>query len=290
MMQNRGIGFLLIATLSFAIMNVMVKALSDLHFMQVVFFRAGGTFILLFPYMVAKKIPLIGENPKLLFLRASAGLVSLATFFYAIQILPLGSAISIRYVGPIFGAILAFYFLKEKVVATQWLSFIVAFSGVLIIKGFDLRISYFGLTLALVSAFFLGFVFVLIRYLATREHFMTIIIYFMTLSVLVSLFFIPYWRMPVGNEWLFVVLIGIFGLIGQLFMTKAFSYAEATVLAPFKYMEIIYALIMGFIFFGESYSMISLLGMVLIVSGMIWNVLAKTRSKKKQLVATLETR
>ncbi len=266
----------------------MVKALSDLHFMQVVFFRAGGTFMFLFPYMVIKKIPLIGKNPKLLFLRASAGLISLATFFYAIQILPLGSAISIRYVGPIFGAILAFYFLKEKVVATQWLSFIVAFSGVLVIKGFDLRVSYLGLSLALISAFFLGFVFVLIRYLATREHYMTIIIYFMAFSLLISVLFFPHWRMPVGDEWYFVIFIGVFGLIGQLFMTKAFSYAEATVLAPFKYMEIIYALIMGFVFFGESYSLLSLLGMVLIVSGMIWNVVAKARAKKKELMLSVE--
>jgi len=284
-MQNRGIAFLLVATFSFAIMNVMAKALSDLHFMQVVFFRASGTFVLLLPYMLAKRIPLKGENPMLLMLRAVTGLISLSTFFYAMQVLPLASAISIRYVGPIFGALLAFYFLKEKVVASQWLSFVVAFSGVVVIKGFDFRVGYFGLSLALTSAFFLGIVFVLIRYLATREHYMTIIIYFMTISILVSLLFIPYWRMPVGNEWVSVFWIGIFGLIGQLFMTKAFSLAETTVLAPFKYMEIVYAIVMGFIFFGEAYSTLSLLGMVLIVSGMIWNVLAKAKSKKN-LVST----
>ena len=282
-MQNRGIAFILIATLSFAIMNVMAKALHDFHFMQVVFFRATGTFIFLFPYMVIKKIPLIGNNPKLLLIRATTGLVSLSAFFYAIQIIPLGAAISIRYVGPVFGAILAFYFLKEKVSPIQWLSFVVAFSGVLLIKGFDLRVGYLGLGLSLLSAFFLGIVFVLIRYLATREHFMTIIIYFMTTSMIVSLFFSQYWRLPLGNEWISVVWIGIFGMIGQLFMTKAFALAEATVLAPFKYMEIVYALLMGFFFFGESYTLTALLGMALIVSGMIWNVLAKAQSSTTKL-------
>jgi len=278
-MQNRGIAFILIATLSFAVMNVMAKALHDLHFMQVVFFRASGTFIFLFPYMVFKKIPLIGKNPKLLVIRAVTGLISLSAFFYAIQIIPLGAAISIRYVGPVFGAVLAFYFLKEKVTPLQWLSFVVAFSGVLLVKGFDLRVGYLGLSLSLLSAFFLGIVFVLIRYLATREHFMTIIIYFMSFSIFASLFFIPYWRMPTGNEWISVFWIGIFGLVGQLFMTKAFSFAEATVLAPFKYMEIVYALLMGFFIFGESYTLASLFGMLLIVSGMIWNVLAKAKSQ-----------
>lgn len=286
MMQNRGIAFILIATLSFAIMNVMAKALGELHFMQVVFFRATGTFILLFPFMLIRKIPIVGKNPGLLFLRAFTGLISLSTFFYAMQIIPLGSAISIRYVGPIFGAILAFYFLKEKVNQLQWISFIVAFAGVVVIKGFDLRVSSLGLSLSLISAFTIGVVFVLIRYLATREHFMTIILYFMTFSMLASVCFISHWRMPIDNEWPFVILIGIFGLIGQLFMTKAFSIAEATVLAPFKYMEIVYALIMGLIFFGESYTIMSLLGMVLIVVGMIWNVIAKAQSNHVKLATS----
>jgi len=63
------------------------------------------------------------------------------------------------------------------------------------------------------------------------------------------------------QEWYAIMSIGIFGLIGQVFMTRAFSLEEASVLAPFKYMEIIYALIMGFIFFGEGYQLMAMLGM-----------------------------
>lgn len=273
--MNKGIAFILIATLSFAIMNVLAKSLSDLHPMQVVFFRALGTFVFIFPYMIYHKISIIGNHPKLLSLRAVTGLISLATFFMAIKIIPLGSAISLRYIGPIFGAILAFYFLKEKVNRWQWVSFVIAFSGVVVLKGFDLRVSYMGLFLSLTSAFFIGFVFVLIRYLATREHYMTIINYFMGISILGSLAFVQHWRMPVDNEWYAVIPIGIFGLIGQIFMTRAFSMQEATVLAPFKYMEIVYALIMGLLFFGEGYTVLSFAGIVLIISGMILNVLAK---------------
>lgn len=279
--MNKGIAFILIATLSFAIMNVLAKALSDLHPMQVVFFRALGTFVFIFPYMLYHRISIIGNHPKLLGLRAVTGLISLATFFMAIKIIPLGSAISLRYIGPIFGAILAFYFLKEKVNRWQWVSFVIAFSGVVVLKGFDLRVSYMGLFLSLTSAFFIGFVFVLIRYLATREHYMTIINYFMGISILGSLAFVQQWRMPVDNEWYAVIPIGIFGLIGQIFMTRAFSMQEATVLAPFKYMEIVYALIMGLLFFGEGYTVLSFAGIVLIISGMILNVLAKNKSQSK---------
>lgn len=281
-MPSRGITFILIATLSFAIMNVLAKALADLHFSQIVFFRAFGTFIFIFPFMLMKGISVIGNHPKLLSLRAIAGLISLATFFMAIQIIPLGSAISIRYIGPIFGAVLAYFFLHERVNTWQWMSFVIAFSGVIVLKGFDLRVSTAGLLLSITSAFFIGFVFVLIRYLATREHYMTIINYFMAFAILGSLIFMNEWRLPIGNEWYAVGLIGIFGLVGQVFMTQAFSMEEASVLAPFKYMEIVYALIMGLIFFGEGYTFLAFIGILLIVGGMVLNVLAKNKFTKDQ--------
>jgi len=277
-MRGKSIGFILIATLSFAIMNVFAKALSDFHPMQVVFFRATGTFVFIFPYMLFKGVSIVGNHPKQLFLRGIAGLISLATFFKAIQIIPLGSAISIRYIGPIFGAILATFFLNEKVNKWQWLSFFLAFSGVIVLKGFDVRISILGFMLSLISAFFIGIVFVLIRYLATREHYMTIINYFMVCCIVASLLFIGEWTMPDGQEWYVVCLIGVFGLIGQIFMTQAFSMAEASVLAPFKYMEIVYALIMGFVFFGEAYSSLLLVGIAMIIIGMVWNVLVKSKT------------
>lgn len=276
-MPNKAIVYILIATLSFAIMNVMAKALSELHFSQVVFSRAFGTFIFIFPYMLFRGISIKGKHPMLLSLRSILGLLSLSTFFMAIQMIPLGSAISIRYIGPIFGAILAFFYLKEKVSPLQWLCLAIAFSGVLILKGFDVRISTYGFLLALISAFFLGFVFVLIRYLAEREHYLTIINYFMTVSVIGSAFFAMNWRMPTSIEWPYVILIGIFGLIGQIFMTKAFAMEKTTILAPFKYMEIVYALIMAYIFWGEKYTLMTGLGMALIVGGMVLNVLLKPK-------------
>ena len=279
-MPRRGILFILIATLSFAIMNVLAKSLAGLHFSQIVFFRAFGTFIFVFPYMRHKRVSLIGNNPKLLLLRAVTGLLSLSTFFMAIQIIPLGSALSFRYVGPMFAAIMAYFFLKERVNALQWICFLVAFIGVIIVKGFDVRVNVLGMGLSLISAFFLGFVFVVIRYLATREHFLTIINYFMVLCIVASMFFLRDWIMPAGNEWYAIIFIGIFGLIGQLFMTKAFSLEEASVLAPFKYMEIVYALIMGLMFFGEGYGLLSYMGMLLIVGGMVLNVIFKSKANK----------
>ena len=78
----------------------------------------------------------------------------------------------------------------------QWLSFAIAFSGVVVLKGFDIRIDFLSLGLLMISAIFVGGVFVLIRYLSDKEHYLTIINYFMMSSLVLSLCFIEYWRMP----------------------------------------------------------------------------------------------
>jgi len=258
-------------------MNVLAKDLSNLHAMQVVFFRALGTFIFIFPYMLVKKIPIVGSNPKILAVRAVVGFLSLLAFFIAIQRTPLGSAISIRYLGPIFGAYFAYYFLKEKVSFAQGVSFAIAFSGVIILKGFDLRIDNLSLGLLFISAILIGIVLVTIRYLTSREHPLTIINYFIFLCLFISSFSYPYWTWPAPDQYFSAAAIGIFGLLGQVFMTYAFKLEETSIVAPFKYMELVWSLIITYFLFGEEYSIGAFIGMLLFVVGMLLNVYFKSK-------------
>lgn len=278
-MISKGIGYILIATLAFAVMNIAAKALTTLHPMQVVFVRAFGTFLFVFPYMLIRGVPILGTHRKMLFLRGLTGVISLSAFFIAIQRIPLGSAISIRYLGPIFGAIMAFYFLKEKINFKQWVSFAIAFTGVAVLKGFDVRIDYLSLSLVLLSAFTVGIVFTLLRYLGNKEHHLTIINYFMVISFSFALIFSHSWNMPVGQEWLWIACLAICGTTGQIFMTIAFQSEETSVLAPFKYMELVYAIILGYLIFDETYQLLPLMGIVLIIGGMALNVYAKKQKK-----------
>ena len=116
-----------------------------------------------------------------------------------------------------------------------------------------MRIDLISFIAIMISAITVGMVFVLVRYLSIRENFLTIINYFMICSIILSLFFVQEWRMPLSHEWGSVIGIGILGLIGQVFMTKAFQTEETSVLAPFKYMELVWALIMGYFIFHETY-------------------------------------
>lgn len=270
---------MLIATFAFAWLNFLAKYLQDFHPLQVVFFRAFGTFIFIFPWMLHKKIPVIGKHVFLLSFRGLLSFSSLALFFVVVQDIPLGSAVALRYTAPIFAVILALYFLKEKVIVWQWLCLGVAILGALIIKGVDLRIDTKSFILVMLSALLLGGVFTVVRFLGSREHYLTIINYFMVFSIVGSLFSIANWRMPIGIEWIWVALIGVAGLIGQVFMTKAFQVADTSTVAPLKYMELVYALLLGFLLLNETYTIWPIVGMLLVVLGLLLNIYVKRHAK-----------
>ena len=86
-------------------------------------------------------IPLLGNNKKVLLMRGIFGTTALLMFFYTLQNIPLASAVTLQYLSPIFTALFAAIFLKEKMQIRQWLYFGISFAGVALIKGFDERIS-----------------------------------------------------------------------------------------------------------------------------------------------------
>lgn len=266
-----------IAAFAFAWMNLLAKYLKDFHPLQVVFFRAIGTFIFIFPYMIVKRVPIIGTNVLWLSMRGILSFTSLALFFLVIQRIPLASTVALRYTAPIFGVVFAYFLLKERVRPWQWGALLISLAGAFLMKGVDLRIDTLSFILIMLSSVLVGGVFTIVRYLGSREHFLTIINYFMVFAIAGSLFFVAHWRMPIGQEWYWVCSIGVLGMIGQLFLTRSFQLAETNIVAPIKYMELVYALLFGFFLFGEAYGVWSIVGMLLLVFGMLFNIWLKRK-------------
>ena len=275
----KGIQYILIATLAFGMMNVFVKLVGAYNVFQIVFFRAIGTLILCLYFINKYEVPILGNNKKWLIIRAITGVLSIVSFFYVIQRIPFGSTMALRYTSPIFAALFAVIFLKEKINPLQWLCFLIALVGVFLMKGFDARVDALSLFLVIFSAVMTGIVYIIIRFLGNTEHHLVIIFYFMALSTIVGfLFGFSHWKTPVGIDWIYFLLMGCFGFIGQWYMTRAFQIEEANIVAPFKYMEVIYALIFGWYIFAESYKMFALIGIAFVIIGMVGNVFAKKQS------------
>ena len=125
---------MIISALAFSVMNIIVKYLDNVNSYQIVFFRSLGSLFFTFGFLVKNKIPMIGNKNKLLILRSIVGAASMLFFFMSIKYLSVGTAVSLRYIAPIFAAILAVFILKEKIKPLQWLFFVVSFIGVLVLK------------------------------------------------------------------------------------------------------------------------------------------------------------
>ncbi len=265
---------MIISALAFVFLNIGVKYLGKFNVYQIVFFRALGSLFFTYPYLIKNKISIKGNKVGLLVARSIVGLIAMTLFFASLKLLPTGTAVSIRYTAPIFAAVFALVILKERIKPVQWLFFIAAFCGVLMLKGFDTNINSLGFLYVIISALFTGLVFILIRKIGDQDHPMVIVNYFMTTSLIISgILSINYWIKPEGIEWLWLLSLGVFGYFGQIYMTKALQTSETRLVAPLKYIEVVFTMIAGVVWFTEDYTIITILGMVLIITSLVLNVL-----------------
>lgn len=275
---GRPIFYMLLSTLGFTFMNVFVKYLVHFNAYELVFFRSLGSLFFTMGFLWQQRIPMLGNQRKLLVFRGLAGVTSMTLFFMSLKYLPVGTSVSIRYIAPIFAALFAVVLLKERIKGWQWIFFLMSFVGVIVLKGFDGQVSFVGLSLAMGAAIASGLVFILINKIGQGDHPVVVVNYFMLIATLVGgVLAIPYWVMPTGLEWIFLLSLGVFGFFGQLYMTKAFQGAKTNLVAPFKYMEVLFTGAIGFLWFDEIYGMWSLLGIFLIVGGLVLNVWYKSR-------------
>ncbi|WP_405410150.1 DMT family transporter [Maribacter sp. Asnod1-A12] len=276
--MKKAILFMIISTFSFSLMNSFVKYLDHFPTFEIVFFRTIGSLILGTSYIIIKGIPILGNSRKFMIFRALAGLTAMSLFFMSLKYLPVGTAVSLRYLAPVYAAIFAVFFLKERLKPIQWFLFLFAFAGVLVLKGFDNNINTTGLLLVLAASIFSGLVYVLIRKIGNSDHPLVIVNYFMfTGTVIGGILSISNWVTPIGIDWLLLSSLGIFGFFGQVFMTKAFQIAKTNLVAPLKYIEVIFTIMVGIFWFGDFYSIWSLLGIVMIVAALIANVIIGKR-------------
>jgi drug/metabolite transporter (DMT)-like permease len=270
-----------LSTFTFFLANVCVKQIVHIPAMEIVFFRCLLASTFCFVGLRHARADWRGTNHKLLLLRGIFGTTALYLFFITLQNIPLASAMTIQYLSPIFTTIIAIFFLGESVPRLQWLFYALAFAGVLLIERFDPRISPFFLAIGIISAFCSGMAYNLVRSMKGKEHPLTVVLHFQLVGVVagfVSLFFS--FRVPTGWDWAYIVLIGIFSQLGQMFLTNALQKERVAGVAIINYTGLIYALLAGSIVFAEPQSAESLAGMLLVVFGVLLSVVYSNRKRE----------
>ncbi len=281
--MNKAVGYMLISVVGFALMNLTVKFLHRLPATELVLFRSITSLILSFYFLRKRSISPWGVQKKYLILRGLFGVTALSLFFYTLQELPLGSAITLQYLSPIFTALFGIVLLKEKVKWWQWFFFVFSFAGIALIKGFDASISPKLFVMGIASAMFAGLAYNFIRKVKDSDHALVVVLYFPLIATpvmaIISLF---NWVQPLGWEWLLLLLMGVLTQIAQIYMTRAMQSAELNEIAGLKYLGVIFALSFDLIIFDVSYNYMVLLGMLMVVGGVVLNLLFKAYLKRRE--------
>lgn len=285
--MRKAVIYMLISVLGFSLMNLTVKYLDRLPATELVLFRSIVSLFLSFYFLRRRNISPWGNQKGYLLGRGIAGVTALSLFFYTLQKLPLGSAITLQYLSPVFTALFGIFILKEKVKWWQWGFFALSFAGIAIIKGFDSAISPTLFIIGICSSIFAGLAYNFIRKVKDTDHPLVVVLYFPLVATpvmaIISLF---NWVKPIGWEWLLLLLMGVLTQIAQVNMTKALQMVEANEITAFKYLGVIFALGFDYFLFGHQYQWPVLIGMVLVVSGVLFNVLLKAQMRKKRLKST----
>lgn len=284
-MLSKGIKHMLVAGIFFSFMNVGVKYLDNIPAIEIVFFRSLVTLVISAIMIKRLGISFLGNNKLILFLRGLFGLVALSLYFLCLQKMPFASAVTIMQLSPIFTAILAIFILKERVALPQWFFFLVSFTGVAIIKGFnpDMHILYF--LLAILAAFISALAYNMIRKLKDTDHPLVVVFYFPLIALPVAGILTYFkWVQPNMMEYLILIGIGISTQIAQVNMTKALQLEEVGKVSIVRYLTIVYAIVIGYVFFKDDYGWITLLGISLVVCGVLLNLWFTKVNKAKIIV------
>ncbi len=269
---------MLLATFTFALMKVFVKAIPHIPAIEIILFRSIiSLFISLF-FLRRQRVNIWGNNKPILIARGVAGSISLILFFYLLHEIPLATAATLQYLAPIFTTVIGIFVVREKVNPIQWIFFAISFAGVLVVQGFDIRISLYHLGIGLSTSFFMGLAYNFVRKLNVTEHPLVIILYFpLVLLPISTVWSIFIWVPPVGMDWFYLIMVGICTQIAQFFMTKSYQSAELSKVSILNYVGMIYALAFGFFIFGETFNFMTYMGMGLVVLGVLLNVLFKRK-------------
>ena len=272
---------MLLALLFFTAMNVLIKYIPRIGAVEIIFFRSVVSLVMSYGILKHKRINIWGNNKKWLIIRGMAGSAGLLFFFTTIKVMPLGSAIAIQYLSPIFTSLLGIYVVKEKVKPLQWVFFGLAFVGVIAIQGFDPRVTSVQALIGIAGALAAGMAYNSIRKLKDTDHPLVIIFYFPLVTIpITGVYLLTNWLQPTFIELSILIAIGVVTQFAQYFMTKAYQADTLSKISSIQYIGIVFALGFGYFLFDESYNFNSGVGIIIIILGVILNVWYKNRIEK----------
>lgn len=270
--RARAIAAVIGASATFAVAAALVKMVAErIPTIEIVFFRSIIALVALWP-MIARQgglRTLTTRRPFWHVVRVTSGVVGMVTAFYGYAVLPIATVTALGFTMPLFLTALSIPLLRETVGIRRWSAVIVGFGGVLLIlRPGGGEIALIPALIVVFGAFCWALAMAAIRRMGELgESNVTIIAWFSVGGAVVAgLAMIPVWVTPDWRDFTLLVLIGVISTGAQLLMTEAYRRAEASIVAPFEYVGILWTGLLGFVIWGERLSLWTLAGVVVLVA------------------------
>ena len=268
----------------FAMMDASVKWLDMFPVGQVLFSRFffGLIPILMLVPRSEFKTFYKTSRPKLHAFRAITGTLAIIALFIALREIPLADVVSLTFGGPIFVTLGSIFFLSEKVGVKRWLAVLIGYFGMLLIVKpayEELNIYYI---FPIIFCIFFACVALSIRSLSSTEPNYRIALYFSLLSMIVGLLTLPFgWVMPNKFELFLLIFTGLVGSVANILLTVSLRYAEASLVTPTKYLNLVFAILLGYFIWSEIPKVLTLVGAGLIIISSVIIFMRESELKKK---------
>lgn len=297
----KAILFTLISSLMFAAMSSLVRFVGDsFPTGQVVFFRASCAIV---PVLLIYAIR--GELWQAVYTRRPFGHVGRGFFsvggmflnFASLARLPVVDATAISFTSPLITVALSAILLKEKVRIYRWTAVVVGFIGVIVMlwQQFDLSryasagniatsVAAVGALCGIVAATFNAGAVIQTRRLTASETTSSIVFYFSLICALAGLATLPFgWVKPDGMKLVALISIGVIGGLSHIFLTESYRHAPQSVVAPFGYSTMLWAVVFGYLFLGEVPTMMVLIGAGIVAAAGLFVVFRERQLGKREI-------
>ncbi len=268
----KGVTLMLLSAFFLSINALFVKML-DYPLYEKIFIRNILGVLIIMPLLKSYDYKLKIKQGKVLLLRSVLGLLGLITYYFAIENMILSDATMLNKLNVFFVMLFSVLFLGEKLKKYQLVSILIAFIGALFVIKPTFDLSILPAFIAVLSAMFAGAAYTTLRSLSGTVKPFVVVFYFSLFTSIVSFivmittgFTIPTWT-DAG----LLLLMGTSATIGQVMMTKAYKYAEASKLSIYNYSSIIFALVFTFFVLSEAPDIYSLAGGLLIIIAGYYN-------------------
>ena len=265
-----GIILILLTYLSFGILDTIQKTAVQYHSVFVLLF-VKYTFCLIFSFFIAKKNNVknyyLSNNYKIQITRCILSVCEACFFVLSFRYLALADAHTIGSLSPVLVVFFSYLILKEKINLATWVAIGISFFGVLLIMRPGLTIFNPYLVIPLLAAFFYSLFQIATRLNAQYDDNETMLFYNGLIGVIItSILSLFFWQPLHSFSFIFFIFLGFFFCMGLFLQIKALSITPASVLAPYNYTIIVWAILFGFVVYKEIPDIFTIIGAIIIVA------------------------